>query len=63
MITGDECQIRSGRYQEQIKINDLKGSKDHPYVIRGYGNERPILDGTVILKALNGWKKNGNIYR
>ena len=61
--TGDECHIRNGRYHEEIKIDDLKGSKEHPYVIRGYGDERPTLDGTVPLKALDGWKKNGNIYR
>eukprot|EP00111_Clytia_hemisphaerica_P016485 TCONS_00048859-protein len=59
---GDECQIREGRYHEEIKIENLKGTKEMPYVIRGYKDERPLLDGTVVLKNVTKWKQNGNIW-
>ena len=60
---GDECHIREGRYHEEILVKDLKGTKEKPFIIKGYQNERPILDGTVVLKNLTKWKKNGKIYR
>lgn len=59
---GDECHIKEGRYHEEIAINDLKGVSGKPYVIQGYQDERPILDGTVILKNLTKWEKKGKIY-
>ncbi|CAL4122148.1 unnamed protein product, partial [Meganyctiphanes norvegica] len=44
---GDECQIRTGRYHESVNINGLRGTADKPIVIKGYGDEVPIWDGTV----------------
>ncbi|CAL4205320.1 unnamed protein product, partial [Meganyctiphanes norvegica] len=44
---GDECQIRTGRYHEEVTINGLRGTKDKPFRIKGYGDERPVWDGTV----------------
>jgi len=40
---GDSCNIRAGRYHEEVTITGLRG----PHIIRGYGEERPIWDGTV----------------
>ena len=69
---GDSCNLRKGRYHEEVKpppkkktidifiskvvqliylaqviVNGLRGSKEQPYVIRGYEQERPIWDGSV----------------
>ncbi|CAL4127321.1 unnamed protein product, partial [Meganyctiphanes norvegica] len=49
-VPGDECQIRSGRYLEALNVTGLRGTKEEPFVIRGYQNEEPIWDGTVPLK-------------
>ena len=46
---GDECQIREGRYIDILKIDGIRGTEDEPVVIKGYENEKPILDGTVLL--------------
>ena len=60
---GDECHIREGRYREEVTVTGLKGSKEKPFVIRGYGEERPVLDGTVEIRPVNGsWQKEGHIY-
>jgi len=60
---GDECQIREGRYREEIDVQGLTGTEEQPIVIRGYGNERPILDGTVEITPEEGeWQRDGNIY-
>ena len=60
---GDECQIRKGVYREEIDVSGLKGTADKPIVIRGYGKERPTLDGTVDIAPESGaWQKNGEIY-
>jgi len=44
---GDQCQIREGRYHEEVYVNGLKGTEDKQFVIKGYLDERPIIDGTV----------------
>lgn len=44
---GDSCNIREGRYHESVTVNGLRGSSKNPFVIRGFENERPVLDGTV----------------
>ena len=60
---GDECQIRKGTYREEIDVSGLEGTADEPIVIRGYGEERPTLDGTVDIAPESGkWQKNGDIY-
>lgn len=61
---GDECQIRAGNYHENILVTGLNGKTEKPFVIRGYGDERPILDGTIAVKPLTKWKNNfhKNIY-
>ncbi|XP_057290464.1 uncharacterized protein LOC130613156 [Hydractinia symbiolongicarpus] len=61
---GDECQIRAGKYHENILVTGLNGKPEKPFVIRGYGDERPILDGTIDVQPLTKWKNNlhKNIY-
>ena len=58
---GDSCNLRKGRYHEevsflprsnglisgQVTVNGLMGSRQQPYVIRGYEDERPVWDGSV----------------
>ena len=50
---GDECQIREGRYMEILEISGLRGTSESPIIIRGYDNERPVLDGTIHLDTSN----------
>ena len=50
---GDECQVREGRYQETMQISGLLGSRDSPIIIRGYKDERPVIDGTVHIDTSN----------
>ena len=60
---GDECHIREGIYREEIVVSGLKGTAEKPIVIRGYGKERPTLDGTVEISPENGeWQRKGEIY-
>ena len=56
---GDSCLVRNGRYHEEIIITDKED-----IAIKGYQDERPIIDGTIVLKPDNGkkwhfakWKK------
>ncbi|CAL4179484.1 unnamed protein product [Meganyctiphanes norvegica] len=44
---GDQCQVRKGRYHEEVYVNGLKGTEKKQFVIKGYMNERPIIDGSV----------------
>merc|ERR1711962_123156 len=44
---GDQCQIREGRYHEEVYVNGLLGTEAEQIVIKGYLDERPIIDGTV----------------
>ena len=44
---GDSCNIRKGRYHESVTVTGLRGEKKHPFVIRGFEEERPVVDGTV----------------
>ena len=59
---GDECQIRDGTYHEEtIYLSGLRGTIQQPIVIKGYGNERPKLDGTIKINNQTEWievKKN-----
>ncbi len=58
---GDECQIREGRYhQSQFQISGKTGEADNPMIIRGYGNEIPIIDGTIPLTPTAGWIDEGS---
>ena len=34
-------------YCAQVVVNGLRGSREEPFVIRGYEEELPILDGSV----------------
>ncbi|CAL4155817.1 unnamed protein product, partial [Meganyctiphanes norvegica] len=54
---GDECRIRSGRYHEVVDTSGLKGTHDKPFIIGGYGDERPIWDGTVPIQP-ESWSFN-----
>ena len=37
----------NGLISGQVTVNGLMGSRQQPYVIRGYEDERPIWDGSV----------------
>ena len=57
---GDECHIRQGRYHEpQFQISGKKGTLSQPIIIRGYGEEIPVIDGTipVIPRGKSSWKR------
>ena len=54
---GDECHIRAGRYHEEVQISGKTGSPEKPIIIRGYKDEIPIIDGTVLLNPKR-WRKN-----
>ena len=43
------CIVREGRYHEEVVVNNKK-----QITIKGYENERPVLDGTVELKPIEG---------
>ena len=65
-LSGDECQLRAGRYHEEVKIDGLHGTQTAPFIIRGYQDEVPVIDGTVIIKPVTSWKpmKSGSrIYK
>jgi len=47
---GDSCNIRAGRYHEELIVNGLRGTEKHPFYIRGYEDEKPVLDGSVVLE-------------
>ena len=60
---GDECQIRAGRYHEEVEVTGVRGWAQQPTLIKGYGDERPLLDGTVEIKPKAGeWQIMGDIY-
>ena len=61
---GDECQIRAGRYHEDVEISGKFGTPERPIVIRGYNDETPIIDGTIPLTPKR-WRRNRRtgIYR
>lgn len=48
LASGDTLYIRSGLYNERLVSYGKGGTALHPTVIRGYSQERPILDGTGI---------------
>ena len=56
--SGDICYIRGGRYEESIKINNLKGKKQKPIIFTVYKDEKVILDGTRSITSK--WKGNKN---
>jgi len=56
IVEGDTCLIRSGRYHEQIQIVEKNN-----IAIRGdLDFERPILDGTMVLKPLAEYDSDGD---
>lgn len=55
---GDECVIPGGRYHEHVTISNKHGTPDKPMVIRGLGDEYPIIDGTVQLTPEGGWVRH-----
>ena len=60
---GDECQVRSGLYQEDIVVSGVRGEEGNPAVITGYQDERPVIDGTVEITPKSGeWETSGDKY-
>ena len=52
---GDSCNVRAGRYHEEVTVKGLRGSEHHPFVIKGYEDERPIWDGSTPIQPAE-WK-------
>ena len=52
---GDSCNIRDGKYHESVTANGLRvgHDSDRHFVIRRFGDERPILDGAVSTNSDN----------
>ena len=48
---GDTCVLRAGHYQETVVIQGLRGTTEQPIIIRPYGDEEVVLDGTVPIQA------------
>jgi len=46
-IAGDKCLILPGRYHEEVIIEGKFASDEKPFIIEGYGDSPPILDGTT----------------
>ena len=55
---GDECVIPKGRYHEHVTLTNKHGTPDKPIVIRGLGDEYPVIDGTIQLRPKGGWVKD-----
>eukprot|EP00794_Sanderia_malayensis_P003512 gene3512-4013_t len=61
---GDVCQIKAGRYHEDVVITGKHGTKNKPIIITGFREDRPYLDGSVFIQAKS-WSKispTSNIY-
>ena len=54
----DSCLVREGRYHEEIIVTEKEDIE-----IKGYQNERPIIDGTIVLKPNNRVKWNFHKWR
>ena len=55
---GDECVIPKGRYHEHVTITNKHGTPEKPIIIKGAGDEYPVIDGTIQLKPKGGWVKD-----
>ena len=59
---GDECHVRRGSYhQRKFQISNKTGTADRPIIIRGYDNEIPTINGTILLTpkaGTSGWVLN-----
>ena len=49
MQAGDICFIRGGRYEESIKIDNLKGKKQKPIIFTAYKNESSLENDLTTL--------------
>jgi len=50
-IAGDKCLVLPGRYHEEVKIDGKFASKENPFVIEGFEDTHPVLDGTTEIKG------------
>jgi PKD repeat protein/polygalacturonase len=44
-VAGDTIYVRGGNYNEYVRIK-ASGTAGHPITIKGYGDERAVIDGT-----------------
>ncbi len=59
---GDTIFMMTGRYHEEISINNLKGTEEAPIVITALNGNQVTLDGTVPIES--DWTLySGNIYK
>jgi len=50
-IAGDKCLLLPGHYHEEVQINGKFASEEKPFVIEGFEDSRPTLDGTTEIKG------------
>ena len=46
--SGDSCLVRKGHYHEVVELTNKENIE-----IKGYQDERPVLDGTIVLNPIN----------
>merc|ERR1719348_2727845 len=46
-LPGDSCNLRAGRYHEEVNVSGIRGTQEEPIVIRGFEDEEATWDGTV----------------
>merc|ERR1719348_253295 len=48
---GDSCNVRAGRYHEQVHVEGLRGTAESPILIKGWKDEQPVWDGTIKIEV------------
>merc|ERR1719348_302416 len=46
-LPGDSCNLRAGRYHEEVNVSGIRGTQEEPIVIRSFEDEEATWDGTV----------------
>jgi hypothetical protein len=54
---GDQIVLREGVYAESYVTLGHSGEEGKPIVLKNYSGERAIVEGRILLQALDGWQK------
>ena len=54
---GDKCLIGKGTYHEDMIFTGKHATPFQPFIVTGYEDERPLIDGTVPLTFTTSWTK------
>jgi len=49
---GDTLFLREGSYHEEVIMNNINGSSSSPIVLSAFGDEVPVIDGTIDLQEI-----------